>query len=144
MSEQVPLFLTWYDMERDCAFIERWIKQLDVTPSRIYGIPRGGLTLAVMLSHRLGIPMLHNQQLIDDRTVIVDDVIESGNTIRDLIDKIAPYKPLAIYAWCDKSGASHTMNTVLRVEPERWIVFPWETPTNASKEAIEYAKRSTD
>ena len=44
----------------------------------VYGIPRGGLCLAVSLSHYLNIPLL---ELPQDNCLIVDDIYDSGKTL---------------------------------------------------------------
>ena len=48
--------------------------------SGIYGIPRGGLCLAVALSHKLNIKLIQNLLKIH---LIVDDVFETGITLNN-------------------------------------------------------------
>ena len=51
----------------------------------IYGLQRGGLIPAVMLSHQLGIPMAKGD--IGPDTLIVDDICDSGETLDKLVKK---------------------------------------------------------
>lgn len=48
----------------------------------IYGIPRGGVPIAMVLSEKLGIPLVNSPEHED--ILIVDDLIDSGNTLKDL------------------------------------------------------------
>jgi len=57
----------------------------------VYGIPRGGLPIAVHLSHHLDISIA-NCELIawdfyrDKKLLIVDDILDTGKTIQDTIE----------------------------------------------------------
>ena len=54
--------------------------------SGIYGIPRGGLCLAVALSHKLNIELLKEPR---NNILIVDDIYDSGETLhryKDFLD----------------------------------------------------------
>ena len=55
----------------------------------IYGLPRGGLIPAVMLSHQLGIPMAKGD--IGPDTLIVDDICDSGETLDKLVKNTKHY-----------------------------------------------------
>jgi len=98
----------------------------------LYGIPRGGLVPATMLSHLLNIPVITHIEydvLTDNRILIVDDIIDSGKTIQrfsDVFDTAAvtvkkniPEKRRPTY-WCWDG----------LVEVDKWIMFPYETETN--------------
>ena len=69
--------------------------------SGIHGIPRGGLVLAVSLSHRLELPLLATPQ---PGCLIVDDVFETGRTL-------APHR--------DLEGAQLVV-WISKVEPRWW------------------------
>lgn len=52
----------------------------------VYGIPRGGLVIAVCLSHRLRIPLVPDEQALygvcnNLNTLIVDDICDTGKTL---------------------------------------------------------------
>ena len=57
----------------------------DLEIENIYGLPRGGLIPAVMLSHQLGIPMAKGD--IGPNTLIVDDICDSGETLDKFVRK---------------------------------------------------------
>ncbi len=101
--------------------------------SGIYGVPRGGLCLAVALSHKLKINLISEPI---NNSLIVDDVYETGltlNTFKNiegamffvLVSKITP-------TW---------WNTVHISKKKEWIVFPWESKVNSQSDRKEYIKK---
>lgn len=48
----------------------------------IYPIPKNGLYVAVEMSKLLNLPVITDEQEITDETLIVDDIIDSGRTIK--------------------------------------------------------------
>jgi hypoxanthine phosphoribosyltransferase len=96
----------------------------------IYGIPRGGLCLAVALSHRLQLPLLPRAQ---PGCLLVDDVYETGLTLevyRDLPNTRA-------VVWISKANPNW-WHAVEVVDSSEWIVFPWESVTAASADELLY------
>ena len=100
--------------------------------SGIYGVPRGGLCLAVALSHKLKIKLLSEPI---KNSLIVDDVYETGITLKNfkhiegamffvLVSKINP-------TW---------WNSVHILEKSEWIVFPWENTLNSNDDRNDYIK----
>ena len=76
--------LSWFDFDQAVhTIVDRVAAQQF---SGIHGIPRGGLVLAVALSHRLDQPLLPSPQ---PGCLLVDDVYETGLTLapyRELVD----------------------------------------------------------
>jgi len=94
--------------------------------SAICGIPRGGLVLAVALSHRLELPLLSEPQ---PGCLVVDDVFETGRTL-------APHRELersTLLVWISKAEPLWWQAVEVDPSPE-WIVFPWE---NAERAAVD-------
>ena len=59
MSDKV--FISWSEYELYIDRIADWVKyKCDEDIGAIYGLPRGGLPIAVSLSHRLDLPILMN------------------------------------------------------------------------------------
>ena len=122
---------TWSDFDKSVEFIAQECKFLEF--SGIYGIPRGGLCLAVALSHKLKINLLSEPI---KNSLIVDDVYETGitlNTFKNiegamffvLFSKIKP-------TW---------WKTVNISKKKEWIVFPWENTVNFEIDRNEYIKK---
>ncbi|MFM8935698.1 MAG: hypothetical protein ACKOE9_01760, partial [Vulcanococcus sp.] len=91
----------------------------------IHGIPRGGLVLAVALSHRLALPLLPVAQA---GCLVVDDVVETGRTLephRQLVDarlvvwvsKLEPQGWQAVEVTHATSRASTSWRCGSRVRP---------------------------
>ena len=124
-------YFTWSDFDKSVVHIANKCKSLEF--SGIYGVPRGGLCLAVALSHKLKINLISEPR---KNTLIVDDVYETGitlNTFKDiegamffvLFSKIKP-------TW---------WNTVHISKKGQWIVFPWENNLNLESDRNAYIKK---
>ncbi len=122
---------TWNEFDKSVEHIANKCKFLEF--SGIYGVPRGGLCLAVALSHKLKINLITKPI---KNSLIVDDVYETGitlNTFKDiegamffvLVSKIKP-------TW---------WNTVHLYEKSEWIVFPWENTLNFQSDCNKYIKK---
>lgn len=61
--------------------LEKKILQSNTKYENIYGIPRGGLIVAVCMSHRLKLPLITSRSLITDKTIIMDDICDTGITL---------------------------------------------------------------
>ena len=75
-------YFTWSEFDKSVEHIANKCKFLEF--SGIYGVPRGGLCLAVALSHKLKINLISEPI---KNSLIVDDVYETGitlNTFKDI------------------------------------------------------------
>ena len=124
-------FFTWSEFDKSVEHIANECKCLKF--SGIYGVPRGGLCLAVALSHKLKINLILEPR---KNSLIVDDVYETGITLNSfkniegamffvLFSKIQP-------TW---------WNTVKISEKKEWIVFPWENTYDYKCDRNEYIQK---
>ena len=95
------------------------LKECGVVKS-IYGIPRGGLVVAVRLSHLLDLPLILDPREIQSNTLVVDDIADSGKTLEKFKNNI-----IATLYYNEKSPV--TPKFWIFKKKDRWIVFPWET-----------------
>lgn len=105
--------------------INRIVKMLP--PNRfnnIYGPKRGGFIPAVMLSHKLGLPIITDARSINPKTLFVDDIVDSGKTLGKLRKKL----PTLLAACLFKRYSTETKPTYVgfEVKNDDWLVFPWE------------------
>tara|TARA_A100001011_G_scaffold301788_1_gene315353 strand:- start:581 stop:976 length:396 start_codon:yes stop_codon:yes gene_type:complete len=121
-------YFTWLEFDNSVDFIANKCKKLKL--SGIYGVPRGGLCLAVALSHKLNIKLIEKPL---KSCLIVDDVYETGVTLSNFKNiegvnffvLVSKKKPI----WWN------AVNLSLK---EEWIVFPWENIENNLNEEKEY------
>ena len=120
--------LSWPDFDQAVERIAQLVG--DRRLNGIHGIPRGGLVLAVALSHRLELPLLPEPQ---PGCLVVDDVFESGLTL-------APHRQLAgaeLVVWISKVEPVWWRAVEVSPSPE-WIVFPWENAARATADERSY------
>ena len=101
--------------------------------SGIYGVPRGGLCLAVALSHKLKIELISEPI---KNSLIVDDVYETGITL-------ATFKNIegAMFFVLFSKIEPIWWNTLFISKKSQWIVFPWENTLNSKSDCEEYLKK---
>jgi hypoxanthine phosphoribosyltransferase len=123
--------LSWQDFDRALEQMAMICDGLSI--SAICGIPRGGLVLAVALSHRLELPLLHKPQ---PDCLLVDDVFETGRTL-------APFRDLegaTLLVWISKAEPLWWQAVEVDPSPE-WIVFPWENAERAAVDEGRYRQK---
>ena len=98
----------------------------------VYGFPRGGLCLAVALSHSLGLPILDGPK---NNTLIVDDIYDTGNTL----EKIKHIKGSETHVWVSRKKPTW-WNSYKYIKDNEWIIFPWENINEANKDRDLYYK----
>lgn len=114
-------YVTW-------EMVENFIKQLcavEQTFTGVYGLPRGGLIFAVMLSHQLDIPLLHAPI---KNCLIVDDICDSGESLLHYYKNSSAFdKPLyTIATMYYKENDLVVPDFYMYKKADKWIKFPWE------------------
>ena len=116
-------YVTWQDVE---LYVEKVCQKYQhMHLAGVYGIPRGGLILAVMISHKLGIPMLISPV---ENSLIVDDICDSGESLEHYALNSSSFnRPLYhISTMYYKQGAKVVPEFFVKPKEDKWIVFPWE------------------
>lgn len=108
------LTLTNMDVQVHALGLAERLRKLN--PSQIYGVPRGGIPVAYLVSGLLGISVCDSAEKAD---VIVDDIIASGKT-RDRFASLG--KPFDALIPSPAAG--------------EWYVFPWEGDASGSAEDV--------
>lgn len=116
--EENKILVSWWDIQdliKDLA--EKIPFEVPLADS-IYGIPRGGMIPAVMLSHATNLPLV---QTVGANTLIVDDMTDSGvtmNKMPGLYTAVLYHKP---------HTSCFTPNVYSKLhEGNEWLIFPWE------------------
>ena len=124
-------YFTWSEFDKAVNHIANKCKYLEF--SGVYGVPRGGLCLAVALSHKLKIDLMSEPI---KNSLIVDDVYETGNTLNTFKD----IEGTVFFVLFSKIKPTW-WNTVFISEKSEWIVFPWENTFNSQSDRNEYIKK---
>lgn len=142
---------TWTQLSDDVMWLGKAIA-LKGKPDRIVGIVRGGAIPGIMLSHMLGVPFVPITWCLRDnaetdrdlwktirsdaehgtKTLVVEDIIDSGSTIRSLwqwarkseIDNIQV--ATLWYNTAQLPRPDYFARTIDRNVDDRWVIFPYE------------------
>jgi len=111
---------TWHDFDESINTITEGLRPYKGHIQNIYGIPRGGLVLAVVLSHILELPLVSTFKE-GSNTLVVDDISDSGKTL-------LPFRR----AGCTIATIHVVSNTLVYPEvwvhmrESEWVIYPWE------------------
>ena len=152
MNENIPCeLITWAEIQRLANRLAQSIQKADYQPDIVIAIARGGYVPARLLCDLLNIERLTSLQVIhytagiqqaesarltaplnvdvkDLKVLIIDDVSETGETLRIAIDHVRSFRP------SDVRIATLHHKTASSVEPDyyakkilkwRWIGYPW-------------------
>ena len=117
-------FVTWAEVENFIDEVAEAYKGQNI--KGVYGIPRGGLVLAVMLSHKMRVPLLG---AACDNCIICDDICDSGETLLHYYlnssgDGRPRYHIATMFYKQNKLGVEPEFHK--EEKDDAWIVFPWE------------------
>jgi hypoxanthine phosphoribosyltransferase len=121
------LELSWPEFDEAVAFLARQCASLEIPG--VCGVPRGGLPLAVALSHGLRRPLLTEPR---PGCLIVDDVFETGATLTSIV---TPDCHFAV--WVTKNPQDWVLHA-RHVDKDTWVVFPWENRVDAERDRDAY------
>lgn len=141
--------LTWNDLDNIANDIALWTNSINFIPDCIVAIARGGTFLGTLISYKLNKPIKYigissytesNKQTNVEFTqyadisnfskiLVIDDIIDSGNTIKAFKDVIelnnsnCIFKYATIYATENKK---QIVDFYKKIKTYKWIKFPWE------------------
>lgn len=117
-------YMTWQEFEYLIENIAKEIAKTGKLYDRIYAIPRGGLVPAVCIAHKLCIPEITTNILyIDPNTLIVEDITDSGDTLRPYLKHHWENIACLIRKRCSDVRPRFIGK---EISSSLWIVFPWE------------------
>ena len=121
--EDNKIYVTWDDMSEFVEELIKEIKSKNIKPTGVYGIPRGGLILATLLSYKLDIPLL---MAACDGCIIVDDIADSGRTLLHYTSNDTQFNTHYIATMFYHERCMVKPNFYKYTKDDKWIVFPWE------------------
>tara|TARA_R110000764_G_scaffold27711_2_gene65353 strand:+ start:773 stop:1171 length:399 start_codon:yes stop_codon:yes gene_type:complete len=123
--------LDWEEIDRLVDILcEKIITQIPSIDS-VMGLPRGGLIPAVMVSHRLDLPLV---TLPEPHTLVIDDIADSGVTLTNtpgIYTAVLHYKP-------HTSVFKPNLYSV-EYKGDDFLQYPWETDDAAP--IVDYLKK---
>ena len=120
-------FVSW-ELIDDCVTdIAFYLKDTGKDFKGVFGVPRGGSLLAVMLSHKLDIPYITDFWRVGDGDIVViDDIADTGKTFQ--FYKEQPETKDAHYVTIHEHERSIVKPDYSVINKgDKWIVYPWET-----------------
>ena len=132
---------TYYDWV-DYAYDIKQVK--DFKFDHVVGIYRGSLPMAVHISNVFEVPMsivgfqtrdgedeepymIHKSEDVPTQLLVVDDIYDSGYTMKSVIQFLSHYSTDRIQGFC-LFGKENKLNVSYANEHDgSWVVFPWET-----------------
>ena len=124
-------YFSWREFDQSVDYIANQCKEMKLTG--IYGVPRGGLCLAVALSHKLNLKLIEKPL---KNSLIVDDVYETGITLSNFKN----IEGVSFFVLVSKKKPIWWNSVDLSLK-EEWIVFPWENIKNKLNEEKEYKNK---
>ena len=123
MEQPEKVYVSWKDMEDFANDLINEMKTSNFQPTGIYGVPRGGLILATLISYKLDIPLLLNAS---KGCLIVDDIADSGRTLLHYTENDTQFNKYFIATMLYHKRSIVTPNYYKFEKTDKWIIFPWE------------------
>lgn len=133
--------VSWDDVVIRSRRIADWIEENVGDNVAIYGIPRGGMIVAITVMHqfeakglraRFAVALDHLMPSELHKLVVIDEICDSGDTFK-VIKQLYPMARTATL--CHRHRAKFKADYhAYEVMDDRWLLFPWEISTQALKE----------
>ena len=126
--------VSWADIDDAVESLAKQIEESNIHYEVIYGLARGGLVPAVMLSHRLKIPMVLNMEEVwrlkvkNKNSLIVDDISDTGETLKYFYDQKFDIATLFVREHTSKIKPKYSYKNI---NHDNWLLFPWETKSSS-------------
>jgi len=115
---------TWRDYDAAVKTLALMISDTKISKEIkcIYGVPRGGMVLAVSLSHALDLQIVTPRYLdcIDKDILVVDEICDTGKTLKQLNPKYSA--TIHVTDW----AIFRPTFSIAKKEKDTWIQYPWE------------------
>ena len=117
------VLVSWDDIHNYIDLIALDLEKRNIKPTGVYGIPRGGLIFATMLSYKLNIPLLLNAA---EGCVIIDDIADSGRTLLHFTQNDTQFNKYYITTMFYHERSVVKPDFYIHKKQDNWIVFPYE------------------
>ena len=124
MSQKI--FVSWDDINKYLDGVVEDVKKRGLKPSGVYGVPRGGLIFATMLSYKMDIPLLLNAA---KDCIIIDDIADSGRTLMHFTKNDTQFHKFYITTMYYHERSMVKPDYYMFEKKDNWIVYPYEYAT---------------
>lgn len=120
------IYISWEDFGIGVDKLIKKIKVSKIKFESVYGIPYGGLPLAIAVGKKLNLPFVPYPI---KNTLIIDDISDTGRTL----SKFKNYKIACLYStpWTKVKPNWYVFK---KTNKKSWIIFPYENQETESKE----------
>lgn len=138
------LYISWQEFHQHTKQLAEKLKS-NGSWNKIVAVSRGGLLPAGILAYELDIRNVEVVNMssydgdkqrskenidiksfvgdVDENTIVIDDLSDTGNTFRLLRQEFPHAHFAAVYA---KSKGKNLVDFYVSEMPDQWIVFPWD------------------
>lgn len=116
------------EFDSDINLLKKWVEKQKRTYTGIYGIPRGGIYVAMALSYKTVLPLVVSPPGEDTSILVVDDLVDSGATR----DKFPKHDFVVIHLGIDPK----VMPSFFLRKKDDWIQYWWEKGETPADDAI--------
>ena len=121
--------VTWTEIEKLIEVLSSKIQLLSREFSSISTITRGGLIPARLLADHLGIDsILVDQKKIPFDSLFVDDIYDSGNTFKKILNKVEDPSNLVFVTLFARRGKKYPKQLIYgkKTDSSSYVVYPWD------------------
>lgn len=117
--------VSWNEFEIQISSLITQLEGKKIEFDSVHGVPRGGVAIAVALSHYFKVPIVND---VRKGTLIVDDIADSGKTLARF-----PDNKKAVLFFKDHCK---TPVDIFVDKATAWIEFPWEAGEMPAEDAV--------
>jgi len=121
--------VSWSEVEKLTKILSEKITLLPQEFSSISTISRGGLVPARLLADHLGLDIiLVDQKKISSDSIFVDDIYDSGNTFKKIINKVDSHSNFVYATLFARRGKKYPKQLIYakKTSDNSYIVYPWD------------------
>lgn len=117
------VYVSWEQVHEFIDGVVNDLNKKGIKPSGVYGIPRGGIIFATMLSYKLDVPLLLNAA---KDCIVVDDIADSGRTLLHFTENDTQFNKYYIATMFYHERSVVKPDFYMFNKNNDWIVFPYE------------------
>ncbi len=121
--------ISWSEVEKLIKILSDKIISMSKEFSSISTISRGGLVPARLLADHLGLDIiLVDQKKISSDSIFVDDIYDSGNTFKKIINKVDNPSNFVYATLFARRGKKYPKQLIYakKTSDNSYIVYPWD------------------